>query len=313
LRFPYRKIPGAETMAGSRQVSGPDGLLVIDKPEGMTSRRALDRAGAWFARGTRTGHTGTLDPGASGVLVLCLGSATRLAEYVQRMAKTYRSTFHLGARSTTDDADGTISPVDGVSPPGLEAVAAAVAGFVGRIEQVPPAFSAAKVSGQRAYDLARAGRHVDLAARTIEVYGIDILRYDYPALDLEVRCGKGTYIRALARDVGTLLGCGAYIQTLRRTQVGPFRASDAVALTFDAELARTRLLPPQAALVELARVALADDDAERLAHGGPVALPLDAEDGSELAVFDAAGRLYGVARVDAPRKLMVPIKVLPRT
>ncbi len=125
-----------------------DGLLVLDKPPGMTSCAALDRALRWFPRGTRMGHTGTLDPLASGVLVLCLGSTTRLAEYVQRMAKTYRTTFVLGARSDTDDADGVVTAVEGAAAPPVTIITARLAEFVGDIEQVPPSFSAAKIAGQ---------------------------------------------------------------------------------------------------------------------------------------------------------------------
>src|SRR5436305_1673773 len=146
-----------------------DGLLVLDKPGGMTSRAALDRALAWFPRGTRMGHTGTLDPLATGVLVLCLGNATRLAEYVQRMGKTYRAGILLGARSDTDDADGTLTPVAGASPPALGAILYCLDGFLGAIDQVPPRFSAAKVTGRRAYDLARQGHDVDLQARRVRI------------------------------------------------------------------------------------------------------------------------------------------------
>ena len=143
-----------------------DGLLVLDKPGGVTSRDAVDRALRWFPRGTRIGHTGTLDPLATGVLVLCLGAATRLAEYVQRMSKTYRAGLRLGARSDTDDADGVVTPVDRRRRRLSTTVAAALAGFVGEIDQTPPAFSAAKVAGRRAYDLARQGLEVDLRPRS---------------------------------------------------------------------------------------------------------------------------------------------------
>ncbi len=140
-----------------------NGLLVLDKPAGITSRDAVDRAGRWFPRRTRIGHTGTLDPFATGVLVLCLGSATRLTEYVQRMSKTYRSRFVLGAVSDTDDVDGTLTPVSG-SDPGRAKVEQVLAKLVGTIEQVPPAYSAAKIAGRRAYDLARQGEKVSLTA-----------------------------------------------------------------------------------------------------------------------------------------------------
>src|SRR5713101_3174929 len=134
-----------------------NGLLVVDKPSGMTSRDVVDRAARWFPRRTRVGHTGTLDPLATGVLVLCIGQATRLTEYVQRMGKTYRAGLRLGARSDTDDADGTITPAAVDQPPGQEPVQVALEQFIGEVDQVPPAHSAAKVAGRRAYDLARRG------------------------------------------------------------------------------------------------------------------------------------------------------------
>ena len=174
-----------------------DGLLVVDKPGGMTSRDAVNRAMAWFPRGHALGHTGTLDPLATGVLVLCAGQATRLAEYVQAMEKSYRTTLRLGQRSSTDDADGDIRTVAvGPSPPET-GIREALRAFIGDIEQVPPAFSAAKITGQRAYDLARAGRAVALEPRRVHVYDIHMLDYQYPRLELDVRCGKGTYIRSL--------------------------------------------------------------------------------------------------------------------
>jgi tRNA pseudouridine55 synthase len=293
-----------------------DGLLVLDKPGGLTSRAALDRALRWFPRGTRMGHTGTLDPLATGVLVLCLGAATRLAEYVQRMGKTYRTTLRLGARSDTDDADGTITPVAVAVPPDTAAVRAALPEFTGTIEQVPPAYSAAKVTGQRAYDLARQGREVELQARRIDVHGLDLLRYEYPYLDLEVRCGKGTYIRSLARDLGARLGCGALVQTLRRTRVGPFTAEEAVALETEAQAARSRVLPVGLAVVELPRVVLQAAAVERLRRGqtaplGARNLPRGAgSDTREVAVFDVRDRLVAVAAYDPARRLLRPEKVL---
>jgi tRNA pseudouridine55 synthase len=295
----------------TRPAAGPDGLLVVDKPGGLTSRAALDRALRWFPRGTRAGHTGTLDPLASGVLVLCLGAATRLAEYVQDMRKTYRAGLRLGARSDTDDADGTVTPVAGAAAPDAAAVAACAAGFVGTLDQVPPAFSAAKVTGRRAYDLARAGRDVTLAARRVTVYGIDVLAYDYPRLELEVRCGKGTYVRSLARDLGERLGCGAYVAALRRTRVGPFVAGDAVPLDADPAAAQARVLPPGLAVAELPRVVLPPGDVERLRRGQAVPLPAGPAAGGAVAVFDAGGRLAAVARADAAVGALRPEKVLP--
>jgi tRNA pseudouridine55 synthase len=289
-----------------------NGLLVLDKPSGLTSREAVDRVLRWFPRRTRIGHTGTLDPLATGVLVLCLGSATRLAEYVQRMNKTYRTGLLLGARSDTDDADGTIAPVAGATAPDPTCLAECVRMFLGVIEQVPPAHSAAKVTGRRAYELARRGEEVSLRQRSVHIYSIDILHYDYPNLDLEVHCGKGTYIRSLARNLGERLGCGALVQRLRRTRVGPFTVDEALTLEAEASTARARLLPIELAVAELPRVILPDAELHRLCRGQAVArgvAPPSADPGTEMAVFDGANDLAAVAKVDA-HGFLRPLKVL---
>jgi tRNA pseudouridine55 synthase len=287
------------------------GLLVVDKPGGMTSRDAVDRAQRWFPRGTRIGHTGTLDPLATGVLVLCVGVATRLTEYVQHMGKTYHAGLILGARSDTDDADGTITaaPVD--QPPARAAVEACLQEFVGEIDQVPPAYSAAKVTGQRAYDLARRGEEVSLKPRRVQIHGIDICSYEYPRLEVEVRCGKGMYIRSLARDLGERLGCGALVQTLRRTRVGPFEAAAALGLDARAETARTRLLPVAAAVAELPRVVLPPADVSRLRHGHAVSFGsfFQGPSGAAVGVFDSAGSLVAVAVADRSKGVLRPEKV----
>jgi tRNA pseudouridine55 synthase len=285
-----------------------EGLLVLDKPSGITSRDAVDRAVRWFPRRTKVGHTGTLDPLATGVLVLCLGSATRLAEYVQAMTKTYRSAFRLGATSDSDDADGAVTPVAGARAPSLADVEEALRGLTGTIEQVPPAYSAAKVTGRRAYALARKGEEVQLTPRPVRVYAIDVLRYDHPRLEVQVRCGKGTYIRSLARDLGQRLGCGAYVEELRRTRVGPFAAEQAVPLDASAELARSRLLPAALALEELPRIELAPGERQALRQGRAVPLPPGQGAAGEAAVFDADGRAVAIVAVEAG--VVRPVKVL---
>jgi tRNA pseudouridine55 synthase len=288
-----------------------DGLLVLDKPGSITSRDAVDRAARWFPRRTRIGHAGTLDPLATGVLVLCLGNATRLAEYVQRMGKTYQSLFRLGAVSNTDDADGQVSPVAGAQDPGRERIDAALAGFVGTVQQVPPAFSAAKVAGQRAYALARQGEEPALTARPVDIYRIVVLRYAYPELEVEVHCGKGTYIRSLARDVGAKLGCGAHVETLRRTRIGPFSCDDAVTLDMDCEQARSRLLPMASALSELPRVVLPAAELAKLRRGQGVSFaPAGQTPAGEAGAFDDDGNLVAVAAIDPAAQLVRPVKVL---
>jgi tRNA pseudouridine55 synthase len=290
-----------------------DGLLVVDKPGGITSRAAVDRALGWFPRRTRMGHTGTLDPLATGVLVLCLGSTTRLVEYIQRMGKTYHSMFRLGGRSDTDDADGAITPVSGAADPGRARVIDALAGFIGTIEQVPPAYSAAKVTGQRAYHLARQGEEVDLEPRPVRIDSIDVLGYEYPDLEVTVTCGKGTYIRSIARDLGEKIGCGAYVRTLQRQRVGPFTLEQAVSLQMDGTAARARLLPAGLAVAELPRLVLPRNERERLRNGQPIPLssagPNLLSRRGEIAIFDESGELTAVAQVDTDQGQIRPAKV----
>ena len=294
----------------SERTNDMNGLLVLDKPIGITSRRAVDIAGRWFGRGVRIGHTGTLDPLATGVLVLCIGRATRLAEYVQLMGKVYTSTFRLGATTDTDDGEGSIIETPGAGDPGRDAVSAALARFVGTIEQIPPAFSAAHVKGRRAHELARAGKEVVLAPRAVQIYGIDLRRYDYPEVEVEVRCGKGTYIRSLARDLGQALGCGAYVQSLRRDSVGPFTAARALPLDADAARAAASLLPAGLALEGLPRLVLGERRIARFRVGQMLEIPeeLIGKTG-EVGVFDEAGEIVAVGVLDIERGLLRPDKV----
>jgi tRNA pseudouridine55 synthase len=286
------------------------GLLILDKPRGITSRDGVNRALGWFPRGTRVGHTGTLDPLATGVLVVCIGVATRLTQYVQDMDKTYEAGLLLGARSDTDDIDGTVEPVSVDRPPDEESVTRALQSFIGAIEQIPPQFSAAKVTGRRAYALARKGEAVTLEARRVQVYGIKVQSYAYPRLQVEVRCGKGTYIRALARDLGMRLACGAIVETLRRTQVGPFQVANALSLDADARTAWAALLPLAGAVAQLPRVELSEGDERRLRQGQSIRFPGSAALGSsaECAVFGSRGELVAVARL-RDEHWLVPAKV----
>jgi tRNA pseudouridine55 synthase len=290
------------------------GWLVLDKPAGISSRAAVDRAARWFPHSTRIGHTGTLDPFATGVLVLCIGVATRLAECVQEMMKTYRARFRLGARSETDDVEGPIHSVANVIPPDMTTLDMACAEFVGSINQVPPAFSAVKVGGKRAYDLARRGAEVKLKARPVTIARIDILAYEFPLLELEVRCGEGTYIRSLARDLGERLGCGAYVETLRRVSVGGFDIANAVTLDCDAPSAVARLLPVKAAVAHWYPCWLDAHLLDRLRHGQSIpAEELAAQSPWEyyprVAVFNG-DVLAALAEYESAKKQLRPLKVL---
>ena len=202
-----------------------NGLLNIDKPSGISSRAVVDLVARLLPR-IKAGHAGTLDPLASGVLVVCVGSTTRLIESVQRMTKTYRTVIRLGARSETLDADGQVEVVENPRVPSEPEVRQALAGQVGEILQRPPEYSALKVKGQRAYRLARAGRVIDLEPRLVRIDRVELLSYQWPLLELEIACGGGTYIRSIARDVGEALACGGLVATLVRTRIGPFTVEE---------------------------------------------------------------------------------------
>jgi tRNA pseudouridine55 synthase len=212
---------------------GLDGILVVDKPIGPTSHDVVGLVRR-LAATKRVGHGGTLDPFASGVLPVFLGKATRVVEYHLADRKAYRATVCFGAASTTDDLEGELTPSEGPAPD-RAAVDAALPAFQGSITQRPPAYSAIKVGGRRAYAMARAGETVELAERVVTIEAIDLIDWDAsdperPIAILDVRCSAGTYIRALARDLGAALGSAAYLGALRRTAAGPFTTDDAIAL-----------------------------------------------------------------------------------
>ena len=209
------------------------GLLLIDKPLAMSSMQVCARVRGRFVAGgapkrLKVGHAGTLDPLATGLLVILVGRATRLCAEVMGGEKEYLADIDLAHSSTTDDHEGVVTPIDVQRAPSREDVGASLSRFVGDIRQTPPAHSAMKVGGKRAYALARAGKPVDLEPRTVRIDAIDILSYEFPLLRIRVRCGKGTYIRSLARDIGKELGVGGMLDALRRTRVGPYRVAGAM-------------------------------------------------------------------------------------
>ena len=204
------------------------GVLNVDKPAGLSSARVVNVVKRLLPRGTKIGHAGTLDPFATGVLLLLVGKSTKLCERLMDEPKQYEATVKLGGTTETDDPESPEAPTPGAAAVPLESVRAALAPLVGEILQRPPAFSALKVAGRRAYDLARGGQLVELEPRRVRVYGIELLGCEWPLVRLRVDCGRGTYVRAIARDFGAALGVGGYLTQLRRTRVGPFTAADAV-------------------------------------------------------------------------------------
>lgn len=246
------------------------GLLNIDKPTGCTSRDAVNRIQR-LVRPAKIGHCGTLDPLASGVLVIALGAATRLVEYVQQMPKHYRAQFLLGYSSPTEDVDGTVTAVADPRVPTRDEIHTILPQFHGTILQRPPAYSALKVNGERAYDLARRGESVVLEPREIVVYGIEVISYEYPRLELDVICGSGTYIRSLGRDLAEALGTSSVMEALTRTAIGPFHLSAAISVEqIEQEGITPFLLPPHLALHPRPELALTEFEQLDLLHGRPI-------------------------------------------
>jgi tRNA pseudouridine55 synthase len=206
------------------------GVINLNKPPGISSARAVDKVKRRLPRGAKIGHAGTLDPFATGVLLLLIGKATKLCERLMDQPKQYRATVKLGATTPTDDPESEESAVLGAVPPTPAELDAALKKFVGDILQTPPAYSAMKVGGRRAYDLARRGGDVKLKPRPVKVYTLELIEYQWPYVKLKIDCGRGTYIRAIARDLGQALSCGGHLTELTRTKVGPFSLDSAKTL-----------------------------------------------------------------------------------
>ncbi len=261
------------------------GWLIVDKPAGITSTAVVNKV-KWALQAQKAGHAGTLDPAATGVLAIALGEATKTVPYITDALKCYRFMVTLGASTTTDDAEGEViaRADDRPTDAGIEA---ALAAFRGDIQQVPPQYSAVKVDGERAYDLAREGEVMDLAARALWVDSLAILsRPDPDHVELEMVCGKGGYVRSVARDLGAALGCLGHVQWLRREWSGPFQASQGVTVAQIDQEARSdaldaRLLPLELGLADLPEFPATPEGAARLRNGNPGMVIASAEWGTE--------------------------------
>ncbi len=244
-----------------------NGWVVLDKPVGIASTNAVSRLKRIY-NAKKAGHAGTLDPLASGILPIAFGEATKTVPFVQDGEKAYRFTVVWGAETDTDDRDGSVVARSDLRP-SEAAVAALLPRFIGTIDQKPPAYSAIKIAGERAYDLARGGEPVDIAPRAVTIHEFTMVSMTADETVFETRCGKGTYVRAIARDLGRALGCLGHVKALRRTRVGPFLEADAVALEALEQLgtAEAALLRVEAGLGELTRVLIDRSDAARLRRG----------------------------------------------
>lgn len=257
-----------------------NGILLLDKPTGLTSNAALQQVKKLF-RARKAGHTGSLDPLASGLLPICLGEATKVSAFLLDADKQYQVTCKLGERTTTADAEGEVvetRPVDGVSEKQLRKV---MAHYLGDIEQIPPMYSAVKHQGQRLYKLARQGIEVEREPRPITVHEMNLLDFQLPMAEISLRCSKGTYVRTLVEDIGEELGCGAHVTGLRRLGVGPYNETGLVTLSTLEQL-RVKggeaaldklLLPMESGLAQWPGVRLSSDAAFYLRQGQPVLVP----------------------------------------
>lgn len=262
-------------MARKRKGRPLSGWLIVDKPAGVTSTAVVNKA-RWALQAQKAGHAGTLDPTATGLLAVAFGEATKAIPVAQEGLKTYRFTMTMGAATTTDDTEGEISQTSDLRPTDDD-IRAALPAFVGQIQQVPPQFSAVRVEGERAYDLARDGVALELHARPLWVESLTLVaRPDADHVELELVCGKGGYVRSIARDLGQALGCLGHVQTLRRTASGGFNLDGAFA--FD-QLDSVResdilpaLLPLEAGLADLPEIALRPIEAAKLHNGNPAAV-----------------------------------------
>jgi len=291
-----------------------DGVLLLDKPVGLSSNDALIRAKRLLLA-KKAGHTGTLDPLASGLLPLCFGEATKFSQDLLEADKTYEATMRLGQRTATGDAEGEVLDTRAVECD-RAAVEAALARFTGEIVQVPPMYSALKRDGKPLYEYARAGQTVEREGRNVTIHALELLACELPDVTFRVTCSKGTYVRTLAEDIGETLGCGAHLTMLRRTGVGALTLEHAVtldALSDAAEAARDAWLQPVDALLStFPLVRLDETSAKRFLHGQRLPLSaldaIDAAEGERVRVYDAE-RLLGVARkangVLAPERLVV--------
>ncbi|MBI3774974.1 MAG: tRNA pseudouridine(55) synthase TruB, partial [Gammaproteobacteria bacterium] len=288
--------------AASKKGRNVHGVLLLDKPMGMTSNGALQVVKRLF-NARKAGHTGSLDPLATGVLPLCLGEATKISGFLLDATKGYRSIFKLGVRTDTGDADGSIIASHPVGVLSLETINAVLARFAGEIVQIPPMHSAIKQNGVALYKLAHQGREVERPPRSVTIHELTLLRFENDELEVSVRCSKGTYIRVLAEDIGSALGCGAHVAQLRRDVVGPYTLTQAVTLQQLQDAAQqgiadldARLLPIDSALVDWPGVKLSDDAAYFLKRGQTVFIPRTSDRGL-VRLFNGQMNFLGIGQV----------------
>ena len=264
------------------------GFININKPHGVTSRFVVDQVQR-LVKEHKVGHCGTLDPIATGVLVIGIGSATRLVEFVQQMPKSYRGTFLLGRSSDTLDIEGDISKLAGAPVPSIELVRQSLQHFQGKMLQEPPQYSAIKVGGRRAYEVARSGKQVSLSPREINIYNISLMEFSYPEVTIDITCSGGTYVRAIGRDLASRLNTSAVMKSLCRTAIGNFKISGSLSpeILKKGTISQS-LIPPEAGVNHLKHVDLSENQFKEISNGRKILIPdyqLSAAQSEKVAAF----------------------------
>lgn len=290
-----------------------DGLLNIAKTSGMTSHDVVARVRK-ILKQKRVGHAGTLDPAASGVLPICIGQATRVAEYLSESGKAYRATIHFGVETDTYDAEGNVTSSTSSETLARTDLDEILPRFRGQQMQMPPRYSAIKIQGQAAYKRARAGEEITLSARPIEIFSLEIIDWHNPILTLDIACSKGTYIRSLAYDLGRATGYGAHLSSLVRTRSGPFRLEDSITLeelalaSEEGHLAR-HLQAADKALEDYPAIYLNEEQEQQVQHGNAFTCPPTSEYPSLARVYTSQRQFLAIAEWEAEREKWQPKKV----
>ncbi|RLS39349.1 MAG: tRNA pseudouridine(55) synthase TruB [Planctomycetota bacterium] len=287
------------------------GLLNVNKPASWTSRDVVDRLG-YKVRRVKVGHSGTLDPLATGVLVICLGRATRLVPYLHRLPKTYVATFQLGRRSDSDDIETEVEVLPDAPQVTTAQLREVLPRFVGKITQLPPTYSAVKINGKPAYRKARKGKPVEVPEREVEVHRIELLEHVGDLFTLEIECGTGTYIRSIGRDIAAACGTAAVMTSLCRTRVGDFTVETAInPEKADRRMIQEHLIPATRAVPDVQRIMLTADDVPRVENGNEIPFSeATGELSGEVLLCDPSGELVAIAEVDTERRLICPRVVL---
>ena len=298
----------------SRRRKGRDvhGVILLDKPEGFSSNQAVQKV-RWLFNARKAGHTGSLDPFATGMLPICLGEASKTAGFMLNASKTYLATAFLGQATATGDTEGETTLEMSVPELDESSIDTAFSGFRGAIEQIPPMYSALKHEGKRLYQLARAGQEVERKARTVTIHSLELLSWETPYLNFRVRCSKGTYIRTLAEDIAVRLGTCAHLRLLRRLDVEPFREQDMISLEqliklAEAEKIDSCLMPVDSGLVDWPVVRLDESACERFSHGNPVVISESGQTG-QVRVYGPENRLLGLGEL-TPEMLLKPRRLM---